>query len=123
MIPPERNLPWNGSGCSTARNAAEDGQYAKEETERLRKEEAYPVLRAFEKRLDANYSRVLPKSPIGNHEAAKRTAIIYSLLGTCKIDNLNPTEWITVVLNRINDCKTNELRRLLTGQWMKSDGV
>jgi hypothetical protein len=27
-----------------------------------------------------------------NHEAAKRTAIIYSLLGTCKINNVNPTE-------------------------------
>jgi hypothetical protein len=28
----------------------------------------------------------------GNHEAAKRTAIIYSLPGTCKINNLNPAE-------------------------------
>jgi hypothetical protein len=57
----------------------------------------------------------------GNHEAAKRTAIIYSLLGTCKINNLNPAEWLTDVLNRINDYKTNDLCRLLPGQWMKSD--
>jgi transposase len=144
---------------------AEDGQYTKEETERLRKEEAYPVLRAFEKWLDANHSRVLPKSPIGqaiaytyniyprlvryvidgrykidnngaengirplavgrknylfcgNHEAARRTAIIYSLLGTCKINNLNPTEWLTDILIRINDCKTKDLCKLLPDQWM-----
>jgi hypothetical protein len=49
----------------------------------------------------------------GNHEAAKRTAIIYSLLGTCKINNVNPTEWLTDVLNRIPDCKINDLYKLL----------
>jgi hypothetical protein len=44
---------------------AVDGQYTKEETEKLRKKETCPILRAFEKWLDANYQRVLPKSPIG----------------------------------------------------------
>jgi hypothetical protein len=127
---------------------AEEGEYTKEETERLRKEEAYPILRAFENRLDANYSQVLPKSPIGqaitytyniyprlvryvidgryridNNEAAKRTAIIYSLLGTCKINNVNPAEWLTDVLIRINDCKTNDLAYLLPDHWRKSEGV
>jgi hypothetical protein len=59
----------------------------------------------------------------GNHEAAKRTAIIYSRMGTCKINNVNPTEWLTDVLIRINDCKTNVLCRLLPDQWTKSDRV
>jgi transposase len=55
----------------------------------------------------------------GNHEAAKRTAIIYSLLGTCKINNINPTEWLTDVLNRLPDCKINDLYLLLPDQWEK----
>jgi hypothetical protein len=60
----------------------------------------------------------------GNHEAAKRTAIIYSLLGTCKINNVNPTEWLTDVLNRILDCKTNDLNKLLPGYTKKcNEGV
>jgi len=36
----------------------------------------------------------------GNHESARRTAIIYSLLGTCKINNVNPNEWLSDVLHR-----------------------
>jgi transposase len=70
---------------------AKDGQYTKEETERLRREEAYPVLRAFEKWFDANYSRVLPKFPIG--QAIAYTYNIYPRLvryvidGRYKIDN------------------------------------
>jgi hypothetical protein len=43
----------------------------------------------------------------GNHQAAGRAAIIYSLLGTCKINRVNPVKWLTDVLNRINDCKVN----------------
>lgn len=39
----------------------------------------------------------------GSHQAAEHTAIIYSLLGTCKLNNVNPTECLTEVLNRINE--------------------
>jgi transposase len=53
----------------------------------------------------------------GNHDAAKRTAIIYSLLGTCKINNVHPAEWLTDVFNRILDCKNNQLQTLLPNQW------
>jgi hypothetical protein len=53
----------------------------------------------------------------GNHLAAKRTAVIYSLLGTCKINNVNPEHWLTDVLNRIQDCKTNSLLELLPQEW------
>jgi len=56
----------------------------------------------------------------GNHEAASRTAIIYSLLGTCKINNVNPTEWLTDVLHRINDTKTSQLKNLLPSEWAAS---
>jgi hypothetical protein len=63
---------------------ASEGQYTKEETERLRREEAYPLLRAFEKWLDTNYSRVLPKSPIG--QAIAYTYNIYPRLARYVID-------------------------------------
>jgi hypothetical protein len=59
----------------------------------------------------------------GNHQAAERAAIIYSLLGTCKINHVNPVEWLTDVLNRINDCKVNDLARLLPGLWGKTERV
>lgn len=52
-----------------------------------------------------------------NHEAARHTAIIYSLLGTCKINNVNPVEWLTDILDRINDTKNTELKNLLPLQW------
>jgi transposase len=54
----------------------------------------------------------------GNHQAAKRTAIIYSLLGTCKINNVNPQHWLTDVFNRIQDCKTGSLPQLLPDEWL-----
>jgi transposase len=147
---------------------ADDEAMTKEQIEELRQNNAYPLLREFEKWLDVNYSQVLPKSLIGkaiaytyhlyprlaryaidgrykidnngaengirplalgrknylfcgNHEAAKRTAIIYALLGTCKINNVNPTEWLTDVFIRIADCKTNDLYKLLPGYSKKSD--
>jgi transposase len=56
----------------------------------------------------------------GNHEAAGRTAIIYSLLGTCKINNVNPIQWLTDVFNRIQDCKINDLDKLLPEEWRLS---
>jgi hypothetical protein len=51
----------------------------------------------------------------GNYQTAGRAAIIYSLLGACKINRVNPVEWLADVLNRINDCKVNDLARLLPG--------
>ena len=53
----------------------------------------------------------------GNDEAARRTAIIYSLLGSCKLAGVNPTEWLTDVLNRIPDHKANQLSELLPTNW------
>ncbi|MDR1455439.1 MAG: IS66 family transposase [Tannerella sp.] len=63
---------------------AKDGQYTKEETEKLRKEQAYPILRAFEKWLDKSYSGLIPKSPIGR--AIAYTYNIYPRLVRYVID-------------------------------------
>ena len=53
----------------------------------------------------------------GNHEAAGRTAIIYSLMASCKVNDVNPQEWLTDVLNRIQDHNIQKLDDLLPHQW------
>ena len=39
----------------------------------------------------------------GSHEGAKRAAMIYSFLGTCKINDVEPYAWLKDVLTRVQD--------------------
>jgi hypothetical protein len=52
-----------------------------------------------------------------NRQAAERTAMIYSLLGTCKIYGVNPSIWLTGVLNRIQDHSILKPDELLPHKW------
>jgi hypothetical protein len=56
----------------------------------------------------------------GSHDAAQRAAMMYSLLGTCKINGINPWEWLTHVLEVIPDWKANRLEQLLPTQLTNS---
>lgn len=49
----------------------------------------------------------------GNHEAAQRSAMLYSLFATCKLHHVNPIEWLTYVFENINDHKINTIQELL----------
>ena len=49
----------------------------------------------------------------GSHEAAQRAAMIYSLLATCKKNNVEPSEWLTDVLGKIQDNHINKITELL----------
>lgn len=49
----------------------------------------------------------------GNHEAAGRSAMLYSLFATCKLHNVNPVQWLTYVFENINDHKINAIEELL----------
>jgi transposase len=49
----------------------------------------------------------------GSHESAKNIAMYYSFFATCKKNNVNPTKWLSYVLENINDTKTFELHKLL----------
>jgi transposase len=51
----------------------------------------------------------------GSHEGAQRAAIMYSFLGTCKINNIEPFEWLSTVLKRIPDHSIQHLEELLPG--------
>jgi transposase len=56
----------------------------------------------------------------GNHVAAQRAAMFYSLLATCKNYNINPYDWFCDVLDRINDHHINKIEELLPQNWRLS---
>ena len=49
----------------------------------------------------------------GSHEAAKRSGMLYSLLGTCKMHGIEPYRWLEEVLQRIADHPINKIQDLL----------
>jgi transposase len=53
----------------------------------------------------------------GSHEAAQRSAMLYSLLGTCKLHNINPFVWLRDVLQKISSHPINKIVILLPHHW------
>src|SRR5699024_5094827 len=51
----------------------------------------------------------------GSHKAAQHAAMLYSFLGTCKMQNINPREWLQNTLERIPDHSIQKLEELLPG--------
>jgi hypothetical protein len=49
----------------------------------------------------------------GSHEGAAKAAIIYSLLATCKIRNVEPYAWLKNTLEIIPDYPANKVENLL----------
>lgn len=49
----------------------------------------------------------------GSHEAAQRAAMIYSLLGTCKLKGVEPFQWLKNIFEVLPDYKANKLHELL----------
>ena len=58
---------------------------------------------------------------MGSHESAQRTAMLYSFILSCKVNKIDPEEWLSDVLSRINSTKKSELRNLLPNRWSKSN--
>jgi transposase len=50
----------------------------------------------------------------GSHNGARRAAVLYSFLGTCKINDVNPFEWLRHLLNVIPTHPVNKLHQLLS---------
>ena len=59
----------------------------------------------------------------GSHEAAKRTGLLYSLLVTCKLNEVNPYNWLKDVLLRIAQHPINRIAELLPHHWKESSHV
>ena len=55
----------------------------------------------------------------GSHEAAKRSSMLYSLLGTCKMHSVEPYGWLKDVLQRIADHPINKIQELLPHRYNK----
>jgi transposase len=53
----------------------------------------------------------------GSHDAAQRSAMLYSLLGTCKLHNINPFVWLRDVLKRLPTHPINRIDELLPQNW------
>ena len=49
----------------------------------------------------------------GSHESAQRIAMIYSLLASCKTNGIDPTKWLTKVLEELPNRNVNEIDDLL----------
>ena len=49
----------------------------------------------------------------GSHKAAQNSAMLYSFFGSCKINKVNPREWLQFVLENISDWNIQELEQLL----------
>jgi transposase len=56
----------------------------------------------------------------GNHSAAEDAAVIYSLLGCCKLQEVNFRDWLVYVLDNIHSYDedySKDLAELLPGEW------
>jgi transposase len=53
----------------------------------------------------------------GSHQAAQHIALLFSLLGTCKLHNLNPKEWLTDVIKKLPAHPVNRIEELLPHRW------
>lgn len=63
----------------------------------------------------------------GTHESAQNAAMVYSLFATCKKHKVNPQDWLTDVLNKLNDISYDgKFSDLLPHRWkyqQKIEGV
>ena len=59
----------------------------------------------------------------GSDRGGQRAAIMYSLIGTAKLNEVDPQTWLADVLARIADHPASRLDELLPWNWRKDGGV
>jgi transposase len=57
---------------------------------------------------------------IGHPEAGQRSAVIYSILGSCRRLGINPAEYLQDAFERLPKAKTSELKSLTPAAWLKA---
>lgn len=57
---------------------------------------------------------------IGHPDAGWRSAVIYTLIQSCRRYSINPQEYLTDVLGRLPSMTANQVRELLPDQWRKT---
>lgn len=53
----------------------------------------------------------------GSHSGAEKAAMVYSLLGSCKLQDINPYDYLQDVLERLPEHPVNRLYELLPPNW------
>lgn len=53
----------------------------------------------------------------GSEEGAKKSALMFSLVGTCKLHDVNPYEYLDDVITRISEYPKENLDHLLPDLW------
>jgi hypothetical protein len=53
----------------------------------------------------------------GSHAGAERAAVVYSLLGSCKTQGINPYDYLPDILQRLPEQPVNRLVELLPPLW------
>ena len=56
----------------------------------------------------------------GSHKAAQNTAMLYSFFGSCKVNNVNPRQWLQYTLENINDWNIQNLEKMLPTNFSKN---
>jgi hypothetical protein len=56
----------------------------------------------------------------GSHDAAQNAAIIYSLLATCKLHDVNAYDWLKYVLTAMPNFPASRIKELLPHNWKGS---
>jgi transposase len=56
----------------------------------------------------------------GSHDGARRSAMMYSFFGSCKMNHVNPQQWLPDVLQSLPDTKSSQLFKLLPNNWKQS---
>jgi transposase len=57
---------------------------------------------------------------VGHPEAGPRSAVIYSILGSCRRHGVNPVEYLRDILERLPKAKTSEVKTLTPSAWAKA---
>jgi len=57
---------------------------------------------------------------IGHPEAGWRSAVIYSLLGSCRRHAINPYDYLKDVLTRLPAAKSHEVAQFTPSAWAKA---
>ena len=57
---------------------------------------------------------------IGHPEAGQRSAVIYSVLGSCRRHGINPADYLQDVFERLPKAKTSEVKSLTPAAWAKT---
>ena len=57
----------------------------------------------------------------GSDRGGQRTAFMLSLIGTAKLNDIDPQTWLADVLSRIADIPQNRLQELLPWNWRAAE--